>query len=273
MPDMHDRLPAAGAAARAGADGARGGRGGPGRGARRQEAPRRDLRRVRRARRRLRQARRRAGEARGDHRRVRRGHRTCRWRSPPTRCACRRGTRRSPSSPAARSAASRCAGCCCRSPTCCCSTSRPTTSTPRASSGSSSSCRSFPGTVVAVTHDRYFLDNAAEWILELDRGYGIPWKGNYSSWLEQKEQRLRDRGEAGGRAHQGDEEGARVGAPEPEGPAGEEQGAHRALRGALVVRAPEAQRDAGDLHPGRRAPGRRGDRVRERDARATATGC
>ena len=48
----------------------------------------------------------------------------------------------------------------------------------------------FPGTVIAVTHDRYFLDNAAEWILELDRGYGIPWKGNYTSWLEQKEQRL-----------------------------------------------------------------------------------
>jgi sulfate-transporting ATPase len=48
----------------------------------------------------------------------------------------------------------------------------------------------FPGTVVAVTHDRYFLDNAAEWILELDRGYGIPYKGNYSAWLEQKEQRL-----------------------------------------------------------------------------------
>ncbi len=49
----------------------------------------------------------------------------------------------------------------------------------------------FPGTVVAVTHDRYFLDNAAEWILELDRGHGIPWKGNYSSWLEQKEGRLK----------------------------------------------------------------------------------
>jgi ATP-binding cassette ChvD family protein len=49
----------------------------------------------------------------------------------------------------------------------------------------------FPGTVVAVTHDRYFLDNAAEWILELDRGRGIPWKGNYSSWLEQKDQRLK----------------------------------------------------------------------------------
>src|SRR5690606_8885535 len=49
----------------------------------------------------------------------------------------------------------------------------------------------FPGTVVAVTHDRYFLDNVAEWILELDRGHGIPWRGNYSSWLEQKEDRLK----------------------------------------------------------------------------------
>ena len=48
----------------------------------------------------------------------------------------------------------------------------------------------FPGTVIAVTHDRYFLDNVAGWILELDRGYGIPWEGNYSSWLEQKENRL-----------------------------------------------------------------------------------
>ena len=49
----------------------------------------------------------------------------------------------------------------------------------------------FPGTIVAITHDRYFLDNVAEWILELDRGEGIPWKGNYSSWLEQKRERLR----------------------------------------------------------------------------------
>jgi ATP-binding cassette ChvD family protein len=49
----------------------------------------------------------------------------------------------------------------------------------------------FPGTIVAITHDRYFLDNVAEWILELDRGEGIPWKGNYSSWLEQKSERLR----------------------------------------------------------------------------------
>jgi ATP-binding cassette ChvD family protein len=51
--------------------------------------------------------------------------------------------------------------------------------------------QSYPGTVIAVTHDRYFLDNVAGWILELDRGHGIPWKGNYSSWLEQKQERLR----------------------------------------------------------------------------------
>ena len=50
--------------------------------------------------------------------------------------------------------------------------------------------QAYPGTVVAVTHDRYFLDNVAGWILELDRGSGIPWEGNYSSWLDQKQQRL-----------------------------------------------------------------------------------
>jgi len=50
--------------------------------------------------------------------------------------------------------------------------------------------KQYPGTVIAVTHDRYFLDNVAGWILELDRGEGIPWKGNYSSWLEQKRNRL-----------------------------------------------------------------------------------
>src|SRR5262245_60140945 len=51
--------------------------------------------------------------------------------------------------------------------------------------------KEYPGTVIAVTHDRYFLDNVAGWILELDRGHGIPWQGNYSSWLEQKDQRLK----------------------------------------------------------------------------------
>jgi len=59
--------------------------------------------------------------------------------------------------------------------------------------------KDYPGTVIAVTHDRYFLDNVAGWILELDRGYGIPWKGNYSSWLEQKEERLRQEQRSEGR--------------------------------------------------------------------------
>ena len=56
----------------------------------------------------------------------------------------------------------------------------------------------FSGTIVAITHDRYFLDNVAEWILELDRGEGVPWKGNYSSWLEQKSERLRVSGKGPG---------------------------------------------------------------------------
>jgi ATP-binding cassette ChvD family protein len=59
--------------------------------------------------------------------------------------------------------------------------------------------KDYPGTVIAVTHDRYFLDNVAGWILELDRGHGIPWKGNYSSWLEQKEERLRQEQRTEGR--------------------------------------------------------------------------
>ena len=82
-------------------------------------------------------------------------------RSPWTRCAARPTTPTSPRCRAASGAASRCAACCSPSPTCCCSTSRPTTSTPRPSPGSSGSCRSTTGTVVAITHDRYFLDNVA----------------------------------------------------------------------------------------------------------------
>ena len=228
---------------------------------------RRDLRRLRRARRRLRQARGGAGKVRGRDRRGRRRHRSSRWRSPPTRCACRRGTRRSPTCPAARSAASRCAGCCSPSQTCCCSTSRPITSTPRASTGWSSSWLRFPGTVIAVTHDRYFLDNAAEWILELDRGSGIPWKGNYSSWLEQKEARLKTEAKPESARAQDDEERARMGAPESQGPPGEKQGPHRPLRGTVVAGIPEAQRNAGDLHPGGRAAGRQRHRIQQRRQR------
>jgi ATPase subunit of ABC transporter with duplicated ATPase domains len=89
----------------------------------------------------------------------------------------------------------------------------------------------FPGTVVAITHDRYFLDNAAEWILELDRGVGIPWKGNYSDWLEQKERAPGAGAAHRRRPHQGDEEGTGVGALQPQGPPGQEQGAPGPLRG------------------------------------------
>ena len=72
----------------------------------------------------------------------------------------------------------------------------------------------YPSTVIAVTHDRYFLDNVADWILELDRGHGIPWQGNYSSWLEQKEQRLAVEEREQRSAAQDARARARVGAPE-----------------------------------------------------------
>ena len=95
-----------------------------------------------------------------------------------TPCGCRRGDAAGRArSPAASGGASPCARCSCSSPTCCCSTSRRTTSTPRASPGSNATSREYPGTVVAVTHDRYFLDNVAKWILELDRGRGYPVRG------------------------------------------------------------------------------------------------
>ena len=93
----------------------------------------------------------------------------------------------------------------------------------------------YPSTVIAVTHDRYFLDNVAEWILELDRGHGIPWHGNYSSWLEQKEQRLalEEREQRG--AAQDARARARVGAAESQGAPGQEQGPPAALRGARLA--------------------------------------
>ena len=260
-----DRLPAAGAGDGSGPDRAPGGRGRHRRRARREEAARRGLRRVRRARRRLRRARRRAGRARGaDRRRRQREHRPA-ARDRRRRAAPRAvGRRRSASSRAARSAASRCAACCSRKPDMLL-LDEPTNHLDAESvDWLEQFLQRFPGTVVAITHDRYFLDNAAEWILELDRGSGIPYKGNYSTWLEQKEAAPRAGAEDRGRAHQGDEEGARVGAPEPEGPPGQEQGAPGALRGALRRRVPEAQRDQRDLHPGRRAARPRGDRVRER---------
>ena len=84
----------------------------------------------------------------------------------------------------------------------------------------------YPSTVVAVTHDRYFLDNVAEWILELDRGHGIPWKGNYSSWLEQKGTAPGAGRAATGSALAEDAEARTgMGAHQPEGASGQVQGA------------------------------------------------
>ena len=103
------------------------------------------------------------------------GHAPLRWRAAPRRAV----------QAAARS-----------SPTCCCSTSPPTTSTPRASQWLEQHLAKYAGTVLAVTHDRYFLDNVAEWILELDRGRAYPYEGNYSTYLEKKAARLEVAGQA-----------------------------------------------------------------------------
>ncbi len=92
--------------------------------------------------------------------------------------------------------------------------------------------KEYSGTVVAVTHDRYFLDNVAQWILELDRGRGIPFAGNYSSWLEQKLERMVARAEAGRRAAAHARARARVGAHGRQGPPGEGQGPTDRLREA-----------------------------------------
>ena len=96
----------------------------------------------------------------------------------------------STASRAASGAGSRCAASCSRSRIYCSSTSRPTISMRRAWLGSSARCTTTPGTVMIVTHDRYFLDNVTNWILEIERGRGYPFEGNYSSWLDQKRKRL-----------------------------------------------------------------------------------
>ncbi len=88
----------------------------------------------------------------------------------------------------------------------------------------------YPGTVVAVTHDRYFLDNVAGWILELDRGAGIPWQGNYSSWLEQKQARLAGEQRSDERRRRTLERGARVDPHVAPGPPSQGQGPDQRLR-------------------------------------------
>ena len=154
----------------------------------------------------------------GDHRRGDGGNLDHSWKSPPTRCACRRGT---PTIGNLSGGEKR------RVALCRLLLSKPDMllldePTNHLDAESVEWLEQFlgaiPGTVVAITHDRYFLDNAAEWILELDRGRGIPWKGNYSSWLEQKD----DAPEAGRSQRDGApasaiKRGTGMGAPEPQG--------------------------------------------------------
>ncbi len=151
----------------------------------------RDLREVRRARRGLRRAARGAGEGAGRDRpprplAARRDARPRDGRAPPARRRPRSRDALGWGAPARRARATASL----RRPTCCCSTSRRTISTPSRSAWLERFLDDYKGTVVAVTHDRYFLDNVAGWILELDRGKGLPFEGNYSSWLEQKQARL-----------------------------------------------------------------------------------
>ena len=92
--------------------------------------------------------------------------------------------------------------------------------------------KEYTGCVILVTHDRYFLDNITEWTLELDRGQGVPWKGNYSGWLEQKAKRDGGREGPGGEPAEGDQPRAGVDPLEPEGAAGQVEGAHHGVRQA-----------------------------------------
>jgi ATPase subunit of ABC transporter with duplicated ATPase domains len=112
----------------------------------------------------------------------------------------------------------------------------------------------FPGTVIAVTHDRYFFDNAAEWILNSTAATASRGRATTARGWSRRKPASRPRPSRKAR-DQGDANRAGMGALESESAAGQEQGAHPALRGAFLARAPEAQRDAGNLHSGGGAPG------------------
>ena len=132
----------------------------------------------------------------------------------------------------------------------------------------------YKGTVIAVTHDRYFLDNVAGWILELDRGKGIPFQGNYSSWLEQKQARLARRGEDGVGAPPHARARARVGAHEPARAAREVEGAPHARTRSCSPRSSDVKLDKVEIHiPAGPRLGDVVDRGRRTCRRASATGC
>ena len=123
----------------------------------------------------------------------------------------------------------------------------------------------YRGTILIVTHDRYFLDDITGWILELDRGRGIPWEGNYSSWLEQKAKRLAPGGPRGQGPPADPDPRARMDPPGRQGPPGQAEGPHQRLqRARLQVRARE-DRHRPDRHPERPPP--RPERHRRREPR------
>ena len=143
-----------------------------------------------------------------------------------------RRRRRHRRSPVASAAASRCAGCCCQRPDLLL-LDEPTNHLDAESvDWLERFLQEYAGTVVAITHDRYFLDNVAKWILELDRGRGIPFEGNYSTWLEQKQERLareEKANEARQRTLDRELEWVRMA---PQGPPGQGQGPPRRVREA-----------------------------------------
>ena len=160
------------------------------------------------------------------------------------------------------------------SPTCCCSTSPPTTWTPSRVQWLEQHLAAYPGAVLAVTHDRYFLDNVAQWIAEVDRGRLYPYEGNYSTYLEKKAERLEVAGQEGRQAGQAAQGGAGLGPLQRQGPAGQVQGPAGPLRGdGGRGRAHPQARLRGDPDPAGPAPGLHGHRGQEPAARASATGC
>ena len=116
--------------------------------------------------------------------------------------------------------------------------------------------KQYKGTVIAVTHDRYFLDNVAGWILELDRGEGIPWKGNYSSWLDQKQKRLAQEEKIRIKTTKGFGAGVGMGSHESERKAGKRKSALECVRKIIKSGNPREGRKTGIVYSARTTVGK-----------------
>ena len=164
-----------------------------------------------------------------------------------------RRRRRRQSSPAASAAASRCAGCCSSSPSCCCSTSRPTISTPSRCNWLEGHLRNYPGAILIVTHDRYFLDNVTGWILELDRGQRHSLRGQLLV-LAEAEAEAAGAGRPRGRRAPAHARARRSGSrPRRKARQAKSKARYPALRGAGQEDQREGADDRPDRHSGRRA--------------------